>query len=219
MKYTNGVHNNSFKGVSPPVGWLVQQSFENCPLVPINGRKFVLNPLTEQIPATSPELLGDAANWIAEATDYTGVDKIIGEEDKGGILVAATALKVGLPFGLARWQPSGLEGQVKVDFECEYTNGTLYLNGAEPTDRVVIVDDIISTGGTMISLIRALQQTGCEIADVICVAEKIEYNGARRVFEETGVKVKCLMQISMSGETSSVIAMPDTASAFPSNFS
>ncbi|MEP3245405.1 MAG: phosphoribosyltransferase family protein [Sneathiella sp.] len=219
MKHTNGVHTRVLDGLSPPVGWLVQQSFDNCPLVPIKGRKFILNPLTEQIPATSPELLEDAANWIATATDFSAATKIVGEEDKGGILVAATSLKVGLPFGLARWQPSGLEGQVKVDFECEYTSGTLYLNGAEKSDRVIIVDDIISTGGTMISLIKALQKTGCEIVDVICVAEKVDYHGARRVFEETGIRVKCLMQLSMDGETSSVLPMPEADFSLPSTYS
>ncbi len=219
MKRINAAQDLSFKNEPHPVGWLVQQSFENCPLVPINGRKFILNPLTEQIPATSPELLEDAANWIAQATDFDGISKIIGEEDKGGILVAATALRVGVPFGLARWQPSGLEGQIKVDFECEYTNGTLYLNGAEKSDRVVIVDDIISTGGTMISLIKALQKTGCEIVDVICVAEKADYEGAQRVYDETGIRVKCLMQLCMSGETSSVLVTPDKSSELTRNFS
>jgi len=219
MKHANAAENLSFEEETHPVGWLVQQSFKDCPLVPINGRKFILNPLTEQIPATSPELLEDAANWIAEACDFTGITKIVGEEDKGGILVAATSLKVGLPFGLARWQPSGLEGQIKVDFECEYTSGTLYLNGAEKSDRVVIVDDIISTGGTMISLIKALQKTGCEIVDVICVAEKVDYHGAQRVYDETGVRVKCLMQLSMSGETSSVLTHLETPSNHIQNFS
>ncbi|TVT84917.1 hypothetical protein [Pseudomonas sp. H3(2019)] len=57
----------------------------------------------------------------------------------------------GLPFGIARWYPSGLEGQVKVGFDCEYISGELYLNGVEPGDRVIMVDDLISTGGSLLA--------------------------------------------------------------------
>ena len=73
-------------------------------------------------------------------------------------------------------------------------------NGVEETDRVVIVEDVISTGGTMISLINAIRQTGCRIEDVICVAEKTEYRGVERIRDETGVAVKCLLQLDLSGE-------------------
>lgn len=188
-----------------PVGTLVRKSFENQELVPVNGLNFVINSLTEQIPATTPELLSDAAEWVAGAIDFTGVNKIVGEEDKGGILVAATALRVSLPFGLARWQPSGLKGQIVVPFECEYTTGNLFLNGVEAGDKVVIVDDIISTGGTLVSLIKAIRSAGAVITDTVCVAEKIEYGGVERVLKETGVKVKTLLQLDLSGTHAKVV--------------
>ena len=175
------------------------------PLVPINGRKFIINSLTEQIPATTPELLRDAAHWIADVGAFDCATKIAGEEDKGAILVAATSLLVNLPFGLARWQPSGVPGQISVPFECEYTAGDLYLNGVEPEDHVIIVDDVISTGGTMVSLITAIQQCGSNIVEVICLAEKVEYGGVRRVYEETGVTVKTLLQLDLSGTFSVVL--------------
>jgi len=201
-----GTHRpNHANGTTKPVGWMVREAFRGCPLVPVNGRQFVLNPLTEQIPATSPELLRDAARWVAEVADFSKATKIAGEEDKGAILVAATALLVGLPFGLARWQSSGLQGQIKVPFECEYTNGDLYLNGVEPNDRVVIVDDVISTGGTMVSLIQAIRQCGSEIVDVVCVAEKSAYRGVERVRDETGITIKTLLKLDLSGPTSAVI--------------
>lgn len=191
-------------GTALPVGWRVRQAFEGCALIPVNGRQFVINSLTEQIPATSPDLLRDAACWVAQVADFDRATKIAGEEDKGAILVAATAILVDLPFGLARWQPSGLPGQVKVPFECEYTSGDLYLNGVEAGDRVVIVDDVISTGGTMVSLIEAIRQCDCEIVDVVCVAEKAAYRGVERVRDETGISIKTLLKLDLSGQTSVV---------------
>lgn len=203
MKHTNTTALRSEnETTNHPVGWRVLEAFDDCELVPINGYNFVINSLTEQIPATSPQLLLDAAEWLIQSADMRHATKIVGEEDKGAVLVAATALRANLPFGLARWQPSGLEGQIEIDFDCEYTQGTLYLNGVESNDRVVIVEDVISTGGTMISLIKAIQRTGCEIVDVVCVAEKVDYNGVQRIRDETGISVKCLLQLDLSGKRS-----------------
>lgn len=186
---------------------LLRESFEDMPLVEVRGRRFVINPLTEQVPATAPELLMDAAWRIVAAGNgnFTPQCKVVGEEDKGGVLVAAVSIITGRPFGLARWCPSGVPGQVSVPFESEYADGQIYLNGVEAGDEVVIVDDLVSTGGTMIALIEAIETVGARINDIICIAEKIEYGGIERIKAETGHTAKCLLQLSISGETCRVL--------------
>ncbi|MCK4901426.1 MAG: hypothetical protein KAS38_21770 [Anaerolineales bacterium] len=184
---------------------LVIQAFDNQPLIQLDKYKFLINSLTEQIPATPAELLQAATDWIVADGDFNQATKIVGEEDKGAILVASTSLATGLPFGMARWYPAGLEGQVSVDFEMEYASGQLFLNGIEENDKVIIVDDMISTGGTMLALIQAVQSAKGKIVDIICVAEKIEYYGVKRVAKETGYQVKTLVKISIAGERSKVI--------------
>lgn len=184
---------------------LVIHTFDDQPLIMVDKYKFIINPLTEQIPATSSELLRATTEWVVAEGSFEQATKIGGEEDKGAILIASTSLATGLPFGMARWYPAGVEGQVSVDFEMEYASGQLYLNGIEEDDKVIIVDDMISTGGTMLALIKAIQIAKGEIVDIICVAEKIEYEGVKRVAEETGYQVKSLLKISVAGERSKVI--------------
>ena len=184
---------------------LVTQAFDNKPLFQFKKFKFLVNPLTKQIPATSADLLQAATDWIVETGNFEQSNKIAGEEDKGAILVASTSLATGLPFGMARWYPTGLDGQISVDFEMEYASGKLFINGVEKEDRVIIVDDMISTGGTMLALIHAIQLAKAEIVDIVCVAEKIEYAGVQRIYDETGYEVKTLVKISVSGERSKVI--------------
>jgi adenine/guanine phosphoribosyltransferase-like PRPP-binding protein len=87
----------------------------------------------------------------------------------------------------------------------EYASGKLFLNGIESHDRVIIVDDMISTGGTMLAMIHAVQLAEAEIVDIVCVAEKIEYGGVKRILNETGYAVKTLVKVSVSGERSKVI--------------
>ncbi|MCX6687875.1 MAG: phosphoribosyltransferase family protein, partial [Methanoregula sp.] len=50
-----------------------------------------------------------------------------------------------------------------------YSKGELYLNGIRKGDRVVIIDDVVSTGGTMPALLQALEIAGADVVDV-CIA-------------------------------------------------
>lgn len=186
---------------------LLRDAFDGCPLVPVQGKMFVVNSLTEQIPATRPDVLARAAEAVIEIGDFGRSTKIVGEEEKGAILVAAVSLKSGLPFGMARWYPNGLDGQITVAFDCEYHSGNLFLNGVERGDKVIIVDDMLSTGGTLVGLIRAVEAAGATIVDIVCLAEKIEYGGAERVERETGYAVKSVVKLALSGERSSVVSM------------
>jgi adenine phosphoribosyltransferase len=87
----------------------------------------------------------------------------------------------------------------------EYASGQLFLNGIEKGDRVIIVDDMVSTGGTMLALIEAVKKAEAKIVDIVCVAEKVEYEGVARIKHETGHKVKTLLQVSVAGERSKVL--------------
>ncbi|VVA47359.1 N-(5'-phosphoribosyl)anthranilate isomerase [Serratia ficaria] len=188
-------------------GDILKASFDRQPLVSIQGRQFLLNSLTEQVPATSAELLREAARRVCEAARFPMGTKLVGEEDKGGGLLAAVSLLSGMPYGIARWYPSGLEGQVRVDFDCEYTDGSLFLNGVEPGDKVYIVDDLISTGGTLLGLIEAVRLAGAEVSGIVCVAEKINYGGSERVLKATGIPVTSLVEVDVSGEFSVVVGV------------
>jgi len=87
----------------------------------------------------------------------------------------------------------------------EYASGELFLNGIESDDQVIIVDDMISTGGTMLALIEAIHLAQAEIIDIVCVAEKVEYGGVEKIVNKTGYHVKTLLQISVSGKRSKIV--------------
>ncbi|QLP97958.1 MAG: hypothetical protein HZY79_12055 [Rhodoblastus sp.] len=184
---------------------ILRDAFHERPLVEINDKQFLINSLTEQVPATSATLLHVAARRVCDAMSIDPDMKLVGEEDKGGVLLAAVSLLSGLPFGIARWYPSGLSGQIEVRFDCEYTSGGLYLNGVEPGDRVVIVDDLISTGGTLIGLIEAVRKAGAQVEQVVCVAEKVNYGGVQRVRDATGLDVRTLVRVDIAGSVSKVV--------------
>lgn len=92
-----------------------------------------------------------------------------------------------------------------MNFDCEYTSGSLFLNGVDSGDKVYIVDDLISTGGTLIGLVEAIRRAGAQVLGIVCVAEKLNYGGAERVRQATGIEVKSLVGVDVSGDRSAVV--------------
>jgi len=88
-----------------------------------------------------------------------------------------------------------LEGEIPVYQETGYSKGNLYLNGIKKGDKVIIVDDVISTGGTMVAMIKALERAGAEIKDIVCVIER--GRGKEEVKEKTGYDVKTLVKVDV----------------------
>ncbi|MCK4649026.1 adenine phosphoribosyltransferase, partial [bacterium] len=69
----------------------------------------------------------------------------------------------------------------------------MYVNGLKKGDRVLIVDDIVSTGGTLLGTIKVFEKAGIKIADVITVFERGE--GKERIERETSFKIKTLLRV------------------------
>lgn len=182
----------------------IYDAFHNGRLVKVKDRNFLINPLIDQQPATSYELMKDTVNELCGIANWDGVTKIFGEEDRGGFIAALIAYEKKLPLAMVKWNPIDLEGQISIPFRNAYTEGTMYANGLEKGDKVVLVEDMVDSGGTIISMINLLLKNEMKIADIVVVAEKAEYEGIKRIKKETGIDVKCLLRFTSEGESSKV---------------
>lgn len=182
----------------------VIDAFDERPLVFLKDRKYLINPLTDHYPTTSNELIDDVILELSKLTDFSKATKVLGEEERGGFLAPLLAHEHKLPFGMVKWNPNGLGGQFEIDFRMSYADGKLYLNGVEPGDKVIIVEDMIDSGGTMVALINLLKKAGIELLDIVVIAEKEEFHGIERIKRETGVDVKHLVKFNVKGKRSKV---------------
>src|SRR3990167_4521984 len=175
---------------------LLKECYQKAKVVKTGKHFTTINEFSDQIPALRPQVLWEAAREVIKVGNFN-VDKIITEEDKGAPLATLVSVITGLPLAMARWYSYslGVHNEIKVNMESEYFKGTLYLNGLLPGEKITIVDDTLSTGGTLISLISAIRQAGAIVTDVICVIEKVGNEGARRVYEATDIQVKSILKI------------------------
>lgn len=183
---------------------MLKQVYENAKVIKTGEHFTTVNEFTDQIPALRPKVLWQAALEINKIGTFN-CNKILCEEDKGAPIGTAVSLITGIPLAIARWYPYMLPEELSVPITCEYYKGNLYVNGIEDGDRITIVDDTISTGGTIISMVEAIRKRNAHIEEIIAVVEKVNYNGVKKVKEMTGIDVKTILKIQVENGAVKVI--------------
>lgn len=112
-----------------------------------------------------------------------GATRVIGIESRGFILGTPVAARLGLPFVPAR-KPGKLPYETtRVDYALEYGTDALevHTDAIEKGDRVVIIDDLLATGGTAEAACRLVESFDATVASVLVMIELCDLGGARRV--------------------------------------
>jgi len=110
--------------------------------------------------------------WTERYADK-GVDAIVGAEARGFIFGAALAYAMELPFVPARKKGKLPAETISAEFELEYGTDTveMHVDALKRGDRVVLVDDLLATGGTMAAMVKLVQELGAEIVELAFVVE------------------------------------------------
>ena len=147
-------------------------SLESAPIVWKDGYPYFVHPVTDGVPRLEGEVLSAIVHLIGERVDWDEVDLILGIEAMGLPLTAPLSVQHDRPLVVARKRAYGLDGEVVVDQSTGYSKGAMYLNDVRPGERVLIVDDVLSTGGTLRAVIDGIRRCGAEVAQVVIVVEK-----------------------------------------------
>jgi adenine phosphoribosyltransferase len=145
------------------------ESLETCPMVKRGEYNYFIHPVTDGVPVVDPALLREVCTAMIRMLDFTGVEKIVVVEAMGIHIGSILSTMTDIPMTIMRKREYKLPGEIAVHQTTGYSKGELYLNGVYKGDRVVIIDDVISTGGTMRALLKALEIAGAEVVDV-CIA-------------------------------------------------
>jgi adenine phosphoribosyltransferase len=120
---------------------------------------------------------GAALTWcvaaLADAFAERPVDKVIGVEARGFILAAPVALRIGAGFVPVR-KAGKLPWHVTTEtYDLEYGTDSLEIHqdALVPGERVLIIDDVLATGGTAAATARLARALGAEVAGFGCVIE------------------------------------------------
>jgi adenine phosphoribosyltransferase len=147
------------------------ESLRSAPVVDRAGYPYFVHPLTDGVPRLEPELLREAVEALAARLDpHTSL--LVTPEAMGIHLTTALSLATGLPMSVVRKRSYGLEGETAQSQRTGYSEGTLYVNGVSADDRVSVIDDVASTGGTVRAVATALARRGARLLGVHVVVNK-----------------------------------------------
>jgi adenine phosphoribosyltransferase len=144
----------------------LRESLHDAPIVDEGGYEYLVHPISNGVPMVDPELLREVVVGITRAADLQ-VDKIVAPEAMGVHIATALSLQTDVPLVVIRKREYGLDGEVRLDQPTGHSDAGMYINDVEAGDRVLVIDDVLSTGGRLAAICDALDEVGAEIADVV----------------------------------------------------
>ncbi|MEO3803724.1 adenine phosphoribosyltransferase [Nonomuraea sp. B1E8] len=140
-------------------------------------------------------LLADPVAMAAVVDELAGlhqVDKIVGIEARGFILAAPVAYRAGAGFVPVRKKGKLPAETLEESYDLEYGSASIevHRDALASGERVLIVDDVLATGGTAAAAVELVKRTGAEVAGVAVLMELAFLRGRERL---TGVPVHSLV--------------------------
>jgi len=131
-----------------------------------------------------------AAPWLD-----AGITQVAGIEARGFILGGALACRLGAGFVPLRKKGKLPHTTISVGYSLEYGVDELemHADGVRPSDLVLLVDDLIATGGSAAAAVRLLQSLDARVAGAAFVIDLPELGGTARL-EQTGIRTTCLIR-------------------------
>ena len=146
-----------------------------------------------------PQGLAASVRHLAEIADSMGAQKIAGMEARGFIFGAAVAVELGIGFVPVR-KPGKLPIEtIGIDYDLEYGTDRLEMDPAAvgAGENVVIVDDLIATGGTALATAQLLRMAGATVDKALFVIDLPDLGGAQKL---AGVDVDVRTLIEFEGD-------------------
>jgi len=161
---------------------ILQDSLLGAPIIWKGDYPYFIHPISDGIPRMEAKVLRATRDLIVSIVDWNKIDLIVSVEAMGLPLLAAVGDATGKPTVVIRKRSYGMEGEVSVNVSTGYSESTVYINDIKKGERILIVDDVISTGGTLEPILETLQNRGIILQDIIIAIEK--GNGLERLKNE-----------------------------------
>ncbi|ADJ15781.1 hypoxanthine/guanine phosphoribosyltransferase [Halalkalicoccus jeotgali] len=172
----------------------LRRSLQDAPIIEKDGYHYFVHPISDGVPMLEPSLLREIVIKIIRKASLENVDKIVTPAAMGIHISTAVSLMTDIPLVVIRKRQYGLEGEVALFQETGYSENQMYINDVEAGDRVLVLDDVLSTGGTLKAITEALGDIGAEVEDVVAVIKKV---GGENKIDASPYAVKTLINVDV----------------------
>lgn len=172
---------------------LIKNSIRSIPNYPKQGILFRdISALLE-----NPQAYSTSITLLANYYKNYKFTKIVGVESRGFLFSAPLALILKLSFIPARKAGRLPRNTIKETYILEYGCGCLEIHddAISPGDKVLIVDDLLATGGTIEAVTKLIRRLGGEVQDAAFIID-LESLGGQLLLEKIGIRSHSLIKFS-----------------------
>ena len=128
---------------------------------------------------------GALIDHFAERYDDAGIDYVAGIDARGFIVGGAVAYRLETGFIPVRKKGKLPYATVAEDYTLEYGAASveIHTDACRPGARILLIDDLVATGGTLLASARLLQRLGAEVVEAAAIVDLPELGGSARVRE------------------------------------
>ncbi|MDF9445332.1 adenine phosphoribosyltransferase, partial [Limosilactobacillus mucosae] len=139
------------------------------------------------------EAFKQATDEITAFARERNVDMVVGPEARGFIVGCPVAYELGVGFAPARKKGKLPRATVSASYQLEYGEATLQMenDSVKPGQRVLVVDDLLATGGTIGATIDMVEQMGGKVVGAAFLIELKELEGRKHLRD---IDIKTLME-------------------------
>ena len=173
---------------------LIKSSIKSIPNYPKEG--IIFRDITS--PLEVPSAFKATIDLIVELYRDKGLTKVLGTDSRGFIFGAPVALALDLPFELVR-KPKKLPREtISQSYQLEYGQDTLemHIDAISEGDNVLIIDDLLATGGTVEATVKLVQRLGGVVKHAAFVINLPELGGEKRL---NNLGVDCYTLVNFEG--------------------
>jgi adenine phosphoribosyltransferase len=172
----------------------LKRSLLEAPIIEKEGYQYFVHPISDGVPMLEPQLLREIVIGIIRKAELDDVDKIVTPAAMGIHISTAVSLMTDIPLVVIRKREYGLEGEVSLAQQTGYSENEMFMNDVHEGDRVLLLDDVLSTGGTLDAITDAIEHIGADVVDVVAVIKKV---GGENRMEGTGYDAKTLINVDV----------------------
>src|SRR3989344_5269261 len=146
----------------------LKEEIKSAKILDLNSYKFKVFSFGERGQKLSYELMNEITKKLSKSitNNFENFDYILSPEPGGHLWGSLVASNLKKDINILRLHPSNEKGEIKVFRKTAYNNNQLFFNKFKKGDKVVLLDDIISSGSSLKSIIEMLVKQGIEIIGV-----------------------------------------------------
>ncbi len=175
---------------------LISRAYLESRVVMKGDYPYFINPISEGNPSISKELLDEITDNIISICDLD-CDIILAPEAMAIQYGTALTLRTGIPLQIIRKRGHGLEDEISFSKSTGYGESRMFLSGIKSGTKVFLIDDVLSTGGTLRSIAASLGQHGITITEIVVILNKS--SDKYQLSQELGIPIRSILDVGLEG--------------------